>query len=137
MVTRIKEATGKPVMPVVAIQTAASSAAHLTKYSNITNPFTRQKKLIIDDAIVPPAAVFDYSTTVGSPVDLTLDGAFDGIAHAWEVFMGAGGSNYARIKEAAEVCIRLIVQGLTRVSAQSDDMEGGGLLLSGPIWAGI
>ena len=47
-------------MPVVAVETAASSGAHLTKYSNITDPVTGQKKLIIDEAIVPPASVFDY-----------------------------------------------------------------------------
>jgi alcohol dehydrogenase len=123
MVTRMKEATGKSVMPVVAVQTAASSAAHLTKYSNITNPVTGQKKLIIDDAIVPPAAVFDYGITIGSPASLTLDGAFDGIAHAWEVFMGARGPNYSTIKEAAELSIRLIVGGLTGITRCPSDPE--------------
>ena len=34
-VTKLKEKTGRAVMPVVAVQTAASSGAHLTKYSNI------------------------------------------------------------------------------------------------------
>ena len=47
------------MLPHVAIQTAASSAAHLTKYSNITNVQTGQKKLIVDNAIVPVQPVFD------------------------------------------------------------------------------
>ena len=46
----MKEKTGRSVMPVVAVQTAASSGAHLTKYSNITDPVTGQKKLIVDEA---------------------------------------------------------------------------------------
>jgi len=78
----------------VAVQTAASSGAHLTKYSNITDLVTGQKKLIVDEAMVPQAAVFDYRVTLGAPMDLTLDGGLDGIAHAWEVFMGAAGQAY-------------------------------------------
>ena len=53
---------GKTLTPHVAIQTAASSAAHLTKYSNITDLRTGQKKLIIDMAIVPQRPIFDYDT---------------------------------------------------------------------------
>ncbi|MCD6325549.1 iron-containing alcohol dehydrogenase, partial [Candidatus Bathyarchaeota archaeon] len=94
MVTKMKEATGRELKPMIAVQTAASSAAHLTKYSNITDPLVGQKKLIVDEAITPPKAVFDYGVTVGAPKSLTLDGALDGIAHLWEVCMGATGKDY-------------------------------------------
>ena len=57
---------GKKLIPIIAVQTAASSGAHLTKYSNVTDPVTGQKKLIIDEAIVPPRAVFDYKTTISN-----------------------------------------------------------------------
>ncbi len=124
IVSKIKEQTGKNPMPVVAIQTTSSSAAHLTKYSNITDPVSGQKKLIIDEAIVPPKAVFDFRTTLGSPMDLTLDGGLDGIAHAWEVFMGASGPAYEKIKEVATLCIRLIVEGLQRVKRNPSDGDG-------------
>lgn len=124
MVTKLREKTGKRVMPVIAVQTASSSGAHLTKYSNITDPVTGQKKLIVDEAIVPPAAVFDYKITLDSPMNLTLDGGLDGIAHAWEVFMGAKGSEYEKIKEVAQVCIKLIIYGLQRVKRDRRDVEG-------------
>jgi alcohol dehydrogenase class IV len=124
LVTRMKERTGRPVMPVVGVQTAASSGAHLTKYSNITDPVTGQKKLIVDEAIVPPASVFDFKITLDSPMSLTLDGGLDGIAHAWEVFMGTSGPAYERVKEVAELCIRLIVEGLQRVKKDKRDLEG-------------
>lgn len=123
-VTRMKEKTGREVMPVVAVQTAASSGAHLTKYSNITDPVNGQKKLIVDEAIVPPAAVFDYKITIDSPISLTLDGALDGIAHAWETFMGAKGSSYEKVKEVAQLCIQLLVYGLQRVKKDAKDLEG-------------
>jgi alcohol dehydrogenase len=124
IVTKIKEKTGKPVMPVVAVQTAASSGAHLTKYSNITDLVTGQKKLIVDEAIVPPASVFDYKITLDSPASLTVDGGLDGIAHAWEVFMGASGSSYEKVKEVAQLSIRVIVYGLQRIKKDKRDLEG-------------
>ncbi len=124
LVTKMREETGRSVMPVVGVQTAGSSGAHLTKYSNITDPVTGQKKLIVDEAIVPPASVFDFKITLGSPVNLTLDGGLDGIAHAWEVFMGTSGPAYEKVKEVAELCIRLIVDGLQRVKKDRKDLEG-------------
>ncbi|MDP2982682.1 MAG: iron-containing alcohol dehydrogenase [Candidatus Latescibacter sp.] len=112
-VTRIWEALNISATPVIAVQTIASSGAHLTKYANITDPLTGQKKLIIDMAIVPPKSVFDYGVTEGAPRGLTLDGALDGIAHLWEVFMGATGQvYYDRMKEIAVEGISLIVESL-------------------------
>jgi len=63
LVTQALAESGKALMPHVAIQTVASSAAHLTKYANITDVSTGQKKLIVDQAIVPARPVFDYKVT--------------------------------------------------------------------------
>ncbi|RPJ01534.1 MAG: iron-containing alcohol dehydrogenase [Deltaproteobacteria bacterium] len=123
-VTKVKEKTGRCVMPLVAVQTASSSGAHLTKYSNITDLVTGQKKLIVDEAIVPPSSVFDYGLTLDSPMSLTLDGGLDGIAHAWEVFMGTGGAAYDKVKDVAELCLRLVVNGLQRLKNDKRDLEG-------------
>ena len=57
IVTKTLAKKGKSLTPHVAIQTVASSAAHLTKYSNITDISTGQKKLIVDEAIVPALPV--------------------------------------------------------------------------------
>lgn len=116
MVTRrLQEVRGK-LTPHVAVQTAASSGAHLTKYSNITDVRTGQKKLIVDDAIVPTHPVFDYTVTHEAPPALTTDGAMDGLAHILEVFYGAVGKPYydtlARIARAG---ISLIVEYLPKV----------------------
>jgi len=124
LVTKLKESTGKPVLPVIPVQTAASSGAHLSKYSNITDPVTNQKKLIVDEAIIPPASVFDYTVTLDAPVGLTLDGGLDGMAHAWEVFTGTKGAAFDKMKEVAVLCIRLVVYGLQRVKKERRDLEG-------------
>ncbi|MBI5967135.1 MAG: iron-containing alcohol dehydrogenase [Deltaproteobacteria bacterium] len=123
-VTKVRNETHRALWPLIAIQTAASSGAHLTKYSNITDLVTGQKKLIVDEAIVPQAAVFDYGVTLDSPMSLTLDGGLDGVAHVWEVFMGATGqAYYSQMKEIAETCLRLIVYGLPKVKADPKDRQ--------------
>ena len=130
LVSKVKSGSGKRLIPLVAVQTAASSGAHLTKYSNITDLVTGQKKLIVDEAIVPPASVFDYGVTLTAPMGLTLDGGLDGIAHAWEVFMGATGqAYYDRMKEVATACLSLIVHGLAKV--KTDPREPGSQALPG------
>jgi len=115
---------GKALRPHVAIQTVASSAAHLTKYANITDVATAQKKLIVDDAIVPARPVFDYQVSFSTPKALAADGAFDGLSHSLEVLYGAVGKPYYdRARDIAETCITLIVEYLPRVMADPQNKE--------------
>jgi len=116
--------SGGERIPLIAIQTASSSASHLTKYSNVTDTMTFQKKLIIDEAIVPRASIFQYDVTKSMTPDLTKDGALDGISHCWEVWMGATGKAiYNRISEVAYTGIRLIVEALPRALKNAEDLE--------------
>jgi alcohol dehydrogenase len=125
LVSQALAASGKTLRPHVAIQTAASSGAHLTKYSNITDVKTGQKKLVVDEGIVPVQPVFDYEVTYGAPPSLTADGALDGIAHSLEVLYGAVGKPYyAQMEEVARESIRLVVGHLPRVMKSPKDTEG-------------
>ncbi len=124
LITQRLRETGKALTPHVAIQTAASSGAHLTKYSNITDLSTGQKKLIVDDAIVPCCPVFDYTLTHNAPPALTVDGALDGMAHILEVFYGAvGKSHYDRLHRIAAQGLPLIVNYLPRIWKDPHDAE--------------
>ena len=112
-VTAALAASAKTLTPLVAVQTASSSSAHLTKYSNITDLATGQKKLIVDEAIIPAAAVFQYDVTRTMPAELTADGALDGHSHALEVLYGAVGKpNYTKVETVAVEAIRLVVEYL-------------------------
>jgi len=124
-VTAALEKQGKKLAPHLAIQAAASSAAHLSKYSNITDLATGQKKLIVDDAIVPVRAAFDYEVTFGAPPDLTADGAFDGVSHSLEVLYGAVGKpHYELMREVARATFDLVFGYLPRVLENPRDAEG-------------
>ena len=113
----------RKLLPHFAVMTGASSAAHLTKYANITDVHTRQKMLIVDEAIVPPKALFDYSLTLTQPHSLTVDGALDGISHGLEVLMGIPES---LLDKAMPVCltgIELIVSNIKKVVSNPENMD--------------
>jgi alcohol dehydrogenase class IV len=123
-VTEKLRETGRRLRPSVSIQTAASSAAHLTKYANITDVHTGQKKLIVDESIVPARAIFDYDLTKSMPPDFTADGAFDGVSHALEVFLGAVGQpSYEKVAEIAGEAIGLVVNYVERAVENPKDGE--------------
>jgi alcohol dehydrogenase len=122
-VTRLREQTARQVLPVVAVMTAASSSAHLTKYSNVTDPGKGQKKLIVDEAIVPPRAVFDYKLTLSQSLALSLDGGMDGFSHCLEVYLGARGSSLGQIEAIALTGIELIVAGLKVIVESPGDLN--------------
>jgi len=106
------------------VQTAASSAAHLTKYSNITDKSTWQKKLIVDEAVVPSRALFDYEVTASMPPGLTADGAWDGLSHSLEALYGAAGyPHYDKLAEIAKEGIGLVVEYVERAMDNPFDVE--------------
>jgi alcohol dehydrogenase len=124
LVTARLAASGARLTPHLAIQSAASSAAHLTKYSNITNLEAGQKKLIVDDAIVPARSLFDYAVTLDAPESLTADGALDGLAHCLEVYYGATGKpGYEHIERVALTGIALVMEYLPRAIRDPRDRE--------------
>ncbi|MDF1592351.1 MAG: iron-containing alcohol dehydrogenase [Desulfobacterales bacterium] len=127
-VSNVCQSSNRSIMPVIAIMMAASSGAHLTKYSNITDPVAGQKKLIVDEAIIPPRAVFDYDVTITQPMNLTLDGGLDGIAHCLEVYFGAPPDVRDKTRQIAELGIELIIKGLTQVKKDPGNTEARTLL---------
>ena len=122
LVSKACEEKGITLTPHLAVETVASSGAHLTKYANITDVSTGQKKLVVDPAIVPSHPVFDYAVTYGLPLGVTMDGGLDGIAHCLEVFFSSVGTDgYDKCREIAEAGISLVVEYLPKVIADPKD----------------
>lgn len=113
----------RKLIPHLAVMMAASSAAHLTKYSNITDIGTGQKMLIVDNAIIPDNALFDYSVTITQPVSLTVDGALDGISHALEVLMGIPETQLDKAKHICLTGMSMIVNNLKNVISNPKDLK--------------
>lgn len=122
-VSRLLANTRKKLPPMLAVQLASASAAHLTKYANVTDLAAAQKKLIVDDALTPARALFDYSATDSMPPDFTADGAMDGLAHCLEVFLGAKPPALDRIAPAALLGIELILSHVRSAVADGGDLS--------------
>jgi alcohol dehydrogenase len=127
IVSKALKTTGQKLFPLIAVETAASSGAHLTKYSNITDPVIGQKKLVVDEAIVPRSALFDYDVTATMPIPVTIDGALDSIAHCFEVFSGlpagAPREKYDLAAALTETALELTVKYAPAVIQNPRDME--------------
>ncbi|MGQ9675094.1 MAG: iron-containing alcohol dehydrogenase [Chloroflexota bacterium] len=120
---KLKE-TGQTLTPIVGVQTAASSGAHLTKYSNVTDVTTGQKKVIVDLAVVPQRAVFDYDLSKSMSPAFTADGAFDGVAHALEALYDSVGKPYHdKMMQIAHEVIFLVVKYVERAVKDPNDTE--------------
>lgn len=115
--------TRRTLVPLVAVQTCASSASHLTKYSNITDPVAGQKKLIVDEALVPPKAVFDYGVSVGVPLGVTRDGILDAVSHTFEAYCGAKDGNRSLLEEIAVTALELCLAYGPRLVRDLSDRE--------------
>ncbi|UCD29159.1 MAG: iron-containing alcohol dehydrogenase [Planctomycetota bacterium] len=111
-VSKMLDQTNRRLLPMVAVQLASGSGAHLTKYSNITDMQTMQKLLIIDEAVVPPKALFDYKATVSMSRAFTMDGGLDGVSHCLEVYMGIPADQSQKVKPVSLLGIDLIVNNL-------------------------
>ena len=122
-VTRFAADTGVRIKPIIAVETAASSGSHLTKYANVTDLRSNQKNLIVDEEIVPPRAVFDYSITKSMDRDLTLDGALDGISHALEVYYGATDNTIEFVEKVALLAIELVVYALPIIVDDPENLK--------------
>ena len=122
IVTESLKKTGKSLLPLIAIQTSASSASHLTKYSNITDPVIGQKKLIVDEAIIPDRAIFDYSLTRSMSPSLTIDGVLDGISHILEVFYGIKEEKFQLVSDIVITSLELIFQNTQKALKSPNDL---------------
>jgi alcohol dehydrogenase class IV len=122
-VAAMLEKEKRKMIPHLALMVASSSAAHLTKYSNITNIKSGQKMLIVDEAIVPQKAIFDYTFTTTQPHSLTVDGGLDGISHSLEVLMGIRGELMAKVETVSLTGIKLIVNNIKKVVENPHNLE--------------
>lgn len=123
VVTKELKDNNKTLLPLIAIESSASSGAHLTKYSNITDPVIGQKKLIVDEAIIPRESIFDYSVTKTMPIKVTIDGALDAIAHTFEVFCGAKEETFDLAKDLAVTAISLCAEYASKLIKNPQDLD--------------
>jgi len=120
IVSKELEKNNLTLLPLIAVSTTSSSGSHLTKYANITDTVTGQKKLIVDEKIVPIASLFDYETTATMPLKVTIDGILDAISHTFEVYWG---NNTPLCKDLALTTIELCLKYAPTLISEPYNLE--------------
>ncbi|MDR1046190.1 MAG: iron-containing alcohol dehydrogenase [Treponema sp.] len=115
--------TGKKLYPLLAVMCSASSGSHLTKYANITDTSTGQKKLVVDESITPDFAFFDYDTSATMPLAVTVDGVLDAFSHCWEVFCGIVPDKFDLVSSITETALNLLLRYAPLIIRDSENME--------------
>ena len=106
---------GKTFQRVICLPTTAGTGSEATPYSNIVDPDSNVKKLIMEEQIIPSYAFVDPEYTVSMPKNLTLVTALDAMVHSIESILNRN----ALIVQALPVALKspgnIIARG--RVSA--------------------
>lgn len=121
--TRMLQNADRKMLPMVVCQIASGSGSHLTKYANLTNMQTSQKMLIVDEAVIPSAAMFDYELSRSMPLGLTMDGGLDGVAHCLEVLYGIPENKFEQAAAVSLLGIDLLVNNLRAACDNPDDLS--------------
>jgi len=89
----------------VAIPTTSGTGSEVTSYSVITDTKSNKKLVLIDDVMLPDAAVLDIRFTKSVPPNVTADTGMDVLTHAIEAYVSKKANDYTDIY--AEKAIRL------------------------------
>lgn len=94
--------SGKKI-PLIAIPTTSGSGSEVTNFSVLTHDGVKHP--LVDDALLPKAAILDANLLGSLPKSLIADGGFDVVAHAVESYVAslAGAMSRAMAAEALAV----------------------------------
>lgn len=79
--------SAKPQLPMIAINTTASTASEMTRFCIITDEERHIKMAIVDKHVTPLLSVNDSSLMVGMPKSLTAATGMDALTHAIEAYV--------------------------------------------------
>lgn len=117
----IVDASDKPQLPLVAINTTAGTASEISRFSVITDVKHHTKMVIVDKNVTPVMSVNDPALMKGMPASLTAATGMDALTHAVEAYVSTLATPVTDC--CALKAIRLIASCLRRVVDNGEDME--------------
>lgn len=109
------------VLPIISITTTSGTGSHITQYSVITNPKTKEKPGLGSEYIFPKVAIVDPELMISMPKSITAATGFDVLAHSIEAYT----SNLANPMTDlyCEEAIRLVGRYLRKAVLDGNDLE--------------
>ena len=110
--------------PLWAIPTTAGTGSEMTAFAVLTDTEKGVKHPLVDDALLPEAAVLDPSLLDGVPPAVTADTGMDVLTHAAEAYVSVGATPFTdALAEKAFVLAYQNLPGAYRISGGSPEKE--------------
>mmetsp|Transcript_89944 Transcript_89944/g.279946 ORF Transcript_89944/g.279946 Transcript_89944/m.279946 type:complete len:428 (+) Transcript_89944:137-1420(+) len=125
----------KPMLPLVAVNTTAGTAAEMTRFCIITDEVRHVKMALVDWRLTPTIAVNDPKLMVGMPKGLTAATGMDALTHAIEAYVSTA-SNPVTDANALHA-MRLIATYLPQAVEDGTNMKARDMMASAEFLAGM
>lgn len=123
---------------IICIPTTSGTGSEVTPYSNIVDPVSGVKKLIVEKEIIPSFAFVDVTLTASMGKTLSGVTALDALAHCVESVLNYRAPNAHKDAQKWGIeGVRLIVRGLPMVRKDLTDLEGRALLSAAATLGGM
>ena len=110
-------------LPLLAIPTTAGTGSEATQFCVVKDQVAAQKRILVDQALIPSLAVLDPALLVGLPAAVAAATAVDALTHAVEA-IASRMANPIATALATEALRRLLVDdALTRVLKDGGDVD--------------
>eukprot|EP00438_Fugacium_kawagutii_P000218 Skav212263 [mRNA] locus=scaffold732:57377:58669:- [translate_table: standard] len=125
----------KPMLPLVAVNTTAGTAAEMTRFCIITDEERHVKMALVDWRLTPTLAVNDPKLMVGMPKSLTAATGMDALTHAIEAYVSTASNS---ITDASALhAIKLIATYLPQAVEDGKNMKARDMMASAEFLAGM
>lgn len=107
-------------VPFIAIPTTSGTGSEVSRFAVITDPEKETKYPLVNDSLLPDAAVLDAALTVSVPPSVTADTGLDVFTHAVEAFVSTESTDFS--DAAAEKAIKLVKHHLLTAYREPENM---------------
>ena len=127
--------SGRPLMPLMAVNTTAGTASEITRFCIITDTSRKVKMAIVDWRVTPQIAINDPELMRGMPPALTAATGMDALTHAIEAYVSTNANPLT--DAAATMAIQMITHYLPKAVANGNYMKARDKMAYAQYLAGI